>query len=117
MPALTGPLTAAPPTSQTPPNSKTSITPSKMSGKIMLCNDIPADFLKSNNISWIIDSGATDHMMCSPSFFTSNIAEVSYRVSLPNKTFVSATHLGSIQLTDKIALDDVLCIPSFFFLI
>jgi len=110
-----GPLTAAPPASQTPPNSKTSITPSKMSGKIMLCNDIPADFLKSNNISWIIDSGATDHMVCSPSFFTSNIAEVSYRVSLPNKTFVSATHLGSIQLTDKIVLDDVLCIPSFSF--
>jgi len=110
-----GPLTVAPPSSQTPPNSKTSITPSKMSSKIMLCNDIPADFLKSNNISWIIDSGATDHMVCSPSFFTSNIAEVSYRVSLPNKTFVSATHLGNIQLTDKIALDYVLCIPSFSF--
>jgi len=45
------PLTVAPPASQTPPNSKTSITPSNMSGKIMLCNDIPADFLKSNNIS------------------------------------------------------------------
>ncbi|XP_061943828.1 uncharacterized protein LOC133668098 [Populus nigra] len=30
-------------------------------------------------MSLIQPKGATDHMMCSPSFFTSNIAEVSYR--------------------------------------
>jgi hypothetical protein len=108
-------LTATPTANPTPFNSKNSATPSKMSGKIIFHNDISADFLKPNNVPWIIDSGATDHMVCSHSFFTSDITKVSYRVSLPNDTFVSATHLGNIQLTDKIVLPDVLCIPSFSF--
>ena len=48
-------------------------------------------------------------------FFTFDITQVSYTVSLPNDTFVSATHLSNIQITNKIALNDVLCIPSFSF--
>ena len=110
-----GLLTAIPSAIHTSSNSNTSATPSKMSGKIMFCSDISSDFLKSNNVSWIIDSGATDHMVCSPSFFISDITKVSYKVSLPNDTFVLATHLGDIQLTNNIVLNDVLCIPSFSF--
>ena len=108
-------LTATPTANPTSFNSKISATPSKMSGKIIFNSNISADFLKPNSVPWIIDSGATDHMVCSQSFFTSDITKVSYRVSLPNDTFVSATHLGNIQLTDKIFLPDVLCIPSFSF--
>ena len=108
-------LTATPTANLTSFNSKNSATPSKMSGKIIFYNDISADFLKPNSVPWIIDSGATDHMVCSHSFFTSDIKKVSYRVSLPNDTFVSTTHLSNIQLTDKIVLPDVLCIPSFSF--
>ena len=63
----------------------------------------------------IIESGTTDHMVFSSSFFTSNITKISCRVSFPNITFMLATHLGNIQLTNKIVLNDVLCIPSFSF--
>ena len=86
-----------------------------MFGKIMFYSDISVDFLKPNSVSWIIDSRATDHIVCSPSFFTFDITKVSYRVSLPNDTFISTTHLGNIQLTDKIVFNDVLCIPAFSF--
>ncbi|XP_059429062.1 uncharacterized protein LOC132162859 [Corylus avellana] len=41
---------------------------------------------------WIIDTGATDHMICSLSLFTSISAVVSTHVKLPNGSIVSVTH-------------------------
>jgi len=37
-----------------------------------------------NNVPWIIDTGATDHMICSTVFFTTITVTVSYNVKLPN---------------------------------
>jgi hypothetical protein len=64
---------------------------------------------------WIIDTGATDHMICSTSFFTSITSVVSKSVRLPNGQFASVTHIGIINISECFVLIDVLCIPSFSF--
>ncbi|KAG2699759.1 hypothetical protein I3760_07G204900 [Carya illinoinensis] len=43
---------------------------------------------------WILDTGATDHMVCSPNFFTHNMTRVSHSIKLPNGTTTIATHLA-----------------------
>ena len=45
----------------------------------------------------IIDTGATDHMICSISFFTSITSVVSKSVRLPNGQFASVTHIGLLK--------------------
>jgi hypothetical protein len=64
---------------------------------------------------WIIDTGATDHMICSISFFTSITSVISKTVKLPNGQHASVTHIGTIKISDSFILTDVLCIPSFSF--
>ena len=65
--------------------------------------------------TWIIDTGATDHMICSQSLFSSITAVVSKSVRLPNGQFASVTHVGTIKITEFLVLTNVLCIPSFSF--
>ena len=67
------------------------------------------------NTSWIIDTGATDHMICSTSMFTTITDIVSKSVRLPNGHFASVTHVGTIKISDSLILHNVLCIPSFSF--
>jgi hypothetical protein len=64
---------------------------------------------------WIIDTGATDHMICSTSFFTHITSAVSKIVRLLNGQHASVTHIGTIKISDSFVLTDVLCIPSFSF--
>ncbi|XP_035551155.1 uncharacterized protein LOC118349715 [Juglans regia] len=71
--------------------------------------------LQSNTFPWIIDTGATDHMVCYPSLFTSTTSFISHTVKLPNGTEVPVSHIGIVQLTASICLTDVLCVPSFTF--
>lgn len=71
---------------------------------------------KSHNISdipWILDTGATDHMICSTSLFSSIQAEVSYSVALPNGNKVPVTHIGTMNISNTLILQDVLCVPNF----
>lgn len=67
-----------------------------------------------HNKSWIIDSGASNHM-CSNFELLINPYKVydSKLVSLPDGTMKSVTHAGDIKLTDKLILNDALFIPSF----
>jgi len=71
--------------------------------------------LSLSHAPWIIDTGATDHMVCCTSFFTTITSVISQSVELPNGTHVFATHVGTVQLTPLICLTQVLCIPSFNF--
>lgn len=64
---------------------------------------------------WIIDTGATDHMICSPSLFTTITCTTQAHVQLPNGTQVAVTHIGTVQLSPEIRLTNVLCVPSFTF--
>ncbi|KAG7968194.1 hypothetical protein I3843_08G140600 [Carya illinoinensis] len=71
-------------------------------------------FLTHNSTStssprWILDIGTTDHMVCSPNFFTHNITRVSHSVKLPNGTTTIATHLGDIHFSPHLIFKHVLC--------
>jgi hypothetical protein len=64
---------------------------------------------------WIVDTGATDHMVCSISFFTSITAIISTNVQLPNGAIATVTHIGTVKISDSLILTEVLCVPSFNF--
>ena len=64
---------------------------------------------------WVIDAGATDHMVTTTKFFTNMQLVHNVSVNLPNGQSVMVTHIGSIQLTASLLLTDVLCVPSFDF--
>jgi hypothetical protein len=64
---------------------------------------------------WIIDTGATDHMICTISLFTSITSVVSRTIKLPNGQFASLTHIGTVRISESVILTDVLCIPFFSF--
>ena len=72
-------------------------------------------FEKADSISWILDSGATDHVSSSLTNFHSYHQVSPIMAKLPNNQHVHATHLGTVHLTTSIILTDVLYIPSFTF--
>jgi hypothetical protein len=67
------------------------------------------------NQLWIIDTGATDHMVCSLSFFTTITTTTSKFVKLPNGQLASVTHICTVRIFASLILTDVLCVPSFSF--
>lgn len=64
---------------------------------------------------WIIDTGATDHMVCNTSHFSSITFKISLVVKLPNGDSVPTTHLGTIQITCTLILHNVICVSFFIF--
>ena len=64
---------------------------------------------------WILDSGATDHMVHSISFFKTITSTVQISVRLPNGDMARVTHIGTVQVSASLILENVLCIPSFSF--
>jgi hypothetical protein len=73
------------------------------------------DISSDESSSWIIDTGATDHMISSVSLFTSITATISSRVKLPNGNYAIVTHIDTVKLSKHLTLHDVLCVPSFSF--
>jgi hypothetical protein len=72
-------------------------------------------FTNSIHAPWIIDTGATDHMICIVSLFTTITVVVSRTVRLPNGQSASVTHIGTVRISESFILTDVLCVPSFSF--
>jgi hypothetical protein len=72
-------------------------------------------FTNSIHAPWIIDTGATDHMICTVSLFTTITAVISRTVRLPNGQSASVTHIGTVRISESFILTDVLCVPSFSF--
>ena len=64
---------------------------------------------------WIVDTGATDHMVYSLSSFTSITSAIHSYIHLPNGQKVLATHIGSVQISHTLTLTNVLCVLVFFF--
>ena len=62
---------------------------------------------------WILDTGASDHIVNSPSLFTSCHAYHSHSVMLPDGSVKAVTHIGTIQISPSLILKNVLCVPSF----
>jgi hypothetical protein len=93
---------------------------------LLLCTNIPIIFFffsistfqvtsRLVNQLWIIDTGATDHMICSLSFFTTITATISKFVKLPNGQLALVTHVGTVRISASLILTDVLCVHSFSF--
>ncbi|KAB2635153.1 hypothetical protein D8674_025687 [Pyrus ussuriensis x Pyrus communis] len=67
-----------------------------------------------NNLSGrIFDTGATDHMVCSPSLMTTSVPVYNRQVHLPNHALADVTHIGTVHLSNDLTLHNVLCVPSF----
>lgn len=64
---------------------------------------------------WIIDSGATNHMVHSISSLSRITSFAHILVKLPNDESVLVTHNGQVQLSIDLVLDNELCVPSFSF--
>ena len=73
-----------------------------------------ACFTTTNYITWIIDSGASDHMCAHKSLFSNlTLLPKSINVSLPTGHNIFITHVGSVPITHDIILHNVLYVPDF----
>ena len=63
----------------------------------------------------MLDTGATDHIIHSVDMFTKITNSITSFVQLPNGERVVVTHIGTIQITPSLVLENVLCVPSFTF--
>ena len=67
-----------------------------------------------NGDTWVIDTGAIDHIMHCIHLFT-NFTAINTNVELPNGEIAMVTHIGSISLLATLVLHNVLYVPSFSF--
>ena len=63
----------------------------------------------------MLDTGATDHFVCSVDLLTSITATIQSLVHLPNGESAQVTHIGTVILSPSLTLTNVLCVPSFSF--
>ena len=75
----------------------------------------PASKTTFDRQTWVLDTGATDHIVHSVNLFTKITKSVSSFVQLPNGERVLVTHIGTIQVTANLILENVLCVPAFTF--
>ncbi|XP_074346924.1 uncharacterized protein LOC141685736 [Apium graveolens] len=62
--------------------------------------------------SWILDSGATNHINGHLTFMT-NIKSLNSQLYLPNGNTITITHIGDVCLNPTLVLHEVLCVPHF----
>ena len=65
--------------------------------------------------TWVLDTGATNHIVHSLTLFTKITSYVTSFVQLPNGEKVIVTHISTIQITSTLVLENVLCDPTFTF--
>ena len=68
-----------------------------------------------SSTGWVIDTGATNHMVHSVSFFTTITFTLNTHVNLPNGEIALVTHVGTVKIIETLVLYDVLCVPTFSF--
>ena len=75
---------------------------------------ISCHFVKNMNNTWIIDSGALDHMIANLDKLH-DVKQLSHKpkINLPNGGVAYVTHVGDTWLSDGIKLKDVLFVPEF----
>ena len=68
----------------------------------------------ATEITWILDSGASDHIVCSPTFLTSFKPVHNRWVKLPNGSSTPVTHIGTVAFSEHFVLHKVFCVPLFY---
>ena len=87
--------------------------PTCLSLKNSIFNENPSNKTAYSDETWVLDTGATDHIIHSLSLFTKITSSISSFVHLPNDEKVLATHIGTVQVTASLILEDVICVPAF----
>ncbi|XP_071721719.1 uncharacterized protein [Rutidosis leptorrhynchoides] len=70
---------------------------------------------KHQNIFWLLDTGASDHICCSKGLFKTIEPTRNHHIQLPNKHVISVTHIRTVELSNTITLLNVLYAPEFTF--
>ena len=83
--------------------------------KNSIFSENPSNKIAHNTKTWVLDTEATDHIIHSISLFTSITSSLSSFVHLPNGERVLVTHIGTVQLTPTLILENVICVPGFSF--
>lgn len=65
--------------------------------------------------TWILDSGATDHICCRLSLFDSFQPVHSLHVTPPKSQLVEVSHIGAVTVSPLLILGNMLFIPVFAF--
>ena len=66
--------------------------------------------------SWIVDTGASDHMSYNPQLFTHlHTLNTPIHITLPDGSHKTVTHAGSVTLCPQINLHNILYVPEFKF--
>lgn len=68
-----------------------------------------------NSLSWLIDRGATDHVICSLTLFASYKSVTNLFIYLPNGQNVPVAYISTVQLTPFLSLYNALYVPTFSF--
>ena len=92
--------------------SNTNFTPN-LSHSVFSSHTTSHNNIKHN--SWILDTGATDHIVHSISCLSTITSTIQATVKLPNGNMVPVTHIGIVKLSSSLILTNVLCVPSFHF--
>ena len=69
---------------------------------------------RNMEICWILDSGASDHIVCSSTLLTSLTPVKNHWVKLPNGNCTPVTHIGTVVFSSHFVLHNVLCVPIFY---
>ena len=75
----------------------------------------PSIKIAYNQDTGVLDIGATYHIVYSIDLFTKITSSITSFVQLPNGERVAVTHIGTIQVTTSLVLENVLYVPSFTF--
>ncbi|GFY95400.1 hypothetical protein Acr_10g0007850 [Actinidia rufa] len=79
-----------------------------------LASGIPtALHVRSSNPSWVLDSGANDHMTSELSLFTSHMSSIDQFVRIANGSAVHVRSKGKVCLSSQLTLSSVLYVPDF----
>ncbi|XP_074301235.1 uncharacterized protein LOC141632603 [Silene latifolia] len=73
--------------------------------------NIPSDRLSGTCVSWIIDTGASNHVIGDLSFFADSMVIPPRAVGLPNGKRIMASRMGTVKINDSITLRRVLFVP------
>ena len=63
---------------------------------------------------WILDSGASDHIVCNPNLLTTKRPVQNRNVKLPDGSLARVSHIGTVTFSPKFTLHNVLCVPLFY---
>ncbi|KAL4603726.1 hypothetical protein ACB092_10G144400 [Castanea dentata] len=65
--------------------------------------------------TWVLDTSATNHLVCFVDLLTSITTIRQSLIQLPNGESAQVTHIGTVVLSSSFILKNVFCVPSFSF--